>query len=627
MAKIASNFYNGGLVINKEIPALTASDTWECISKVKFNDEYRYSVTQIFTFGTPNYVGFLGRLTTEGKLQLYMTSNGSSWDICNGSQGSDYLNTNTWYWVRYKYNGTSYTVDYSTDNTNWINQITVTPSTPIAMYVANNKPYIGYHYGYYDEYWKGQINLSETKIKINDILFFDGSNYRTQGLYNRNCTITSGIASGFSKSDGNYKYIDLNAGPYTENNAINFKAIMRVLYIESNNAYYQDLVCRSSGNDRNIGVDSNNKTFCFYNGSYHYFTKTLLTTNTWYWLGWTWNNTTYKFYLLKDDGTYSSYKQLPAFDKWSSELTINDNNNIFGNNIRLGCNTVGDDWDGQRYWHGSIDLSNSVMGDNVINWSVAKEGFISQFGCEAINQDITKNITLVQGVKLTIVPNLQDANVVLYGDGYQQTPGTNTITAPEGTVITYTVTHSGYAKVTGTYTMTSSDYSLNVTLSESSIGSDPRWTTGSWDWNVSPMSASDNVIRGLRGNGTNIYNDIMVLTDGVIDGSTTEIGNGATLTYTFSQPTSISEIRIYSLWQDSGRDGININSIYYNDGTSDNLIPNSSVNYDPNTSHGYAYLKDSVTDKLLADNVHSITINFGPQDNYGTGYSEIEIRK
>ncbi|MGI6494480.1 MAG: autotransporter-associated beta strand repeat-containing protein [Kiritimatiellia bacterium] len=171
----------------------------------------------------------------------------------------------------------------------------------------------------------------------------------------------------------------------------------------------------------------------------------------------------------------------------------------------------------------------------------------------------------------------------------------------------------------------------------------PAWTTDSYDptqWTAS----SNNVLLGVTAGGSvSIYTeggkdlstDPATLTDGVVPGATTDFTKifairSGSLEWTFGSETSISELRIFTRWCDGGRDGINITSVAVKYTAGGNWEALSAVppvdygNWDNNTSsHLSAILLDSTGD-ALATGVVGLKLEFGTQDNNGTGYAEIE---
>ena len=85
--------------------------------------------------------------TTANKLQLYLSSNNTAYNISNAILGtkSDW-GTTTEYWIKTYFTGSAYKVDWSTDSTNgidgtWTNDITVTSS--VSVYQNTSAIYFG----------------------------------------------------------------------------------------------------------------------------------------------------------------------------------------------------------------------------------------------------------------------------------------------------------------------------------------------------------------------------------------------------------------------------------------------------------------------------------------------------
>lgn len=557
----------------------------------------------------------------------YCTSNnGSSWTTA-GALGNIGLKPETKYYIRISYDvaTTTFKNEISEDGINYVTDYTETiaiyPSTTFIKFgLAPNgsEPYLGV------------ISPNDFTIYINNTVWYDGQNaikdtdYSVVGtLYE---TPHAKIASRFSNSN----YITVPPIKYNANSK-NAKGIVRAYFVQA--TYAQDIITRSSGADRcwcfQASNSSNANRLDFYNG-YSHLSPTVFKNNTWYWVGYEWNGQTYKFYSMEDTGKYLSYKELPNFSntEWILEAQYDDTNNLYETGFNLGYNVVANN--SNRYWRGQIDLGNTILGNNVIAWKVGKVGYITQFDTETITENTTHAITLVQGKTLTIVPTPADAKVTMWAKGYKQTEGTNTLTAIEGSEVHYTVSRSHYKSYSDTYVLTNSDKTIDVTMEPSSIGDNPIWITGSWrDITPAIIPSEENAIKGKTGTCTSYGGDINRLTNGILRDSTNGfyINSNAVLTYTFDEPINILEIRIYSIWQDTGRDKITINSITYNNGNEIVTIPNSAIDYEPGTNYGYAYLKDEVSSMLIAENVESISINFGNQENGYVGYSEVEIRK
>lgn len=97
-------------------------------------------------FGCNQTYSVLLRFDTSGKLQLYISSNGSGWDICAGSLSASTFVINTWYHVALVYNGASYKV-YVNGN------LEITANSALSVYpslvrigseAAGGTPFAGY---------------------------------------------------------------------------------------------------------------------------------------------------------------------------------------------------------------------------------------------------------------------------------------------------------------------------------------------------------------------------------------------------------------------------------------------------------------------------------------------------
>lgn len=468
---INNGYYNTGCLVSKDEGWTNFADTnssyirtinnfnpgnnsWEIdTSFVTGND----IVSDLCFISIHNNYSF-GFATKESKILYTLSSNNSDWtDRLNGNT---LLQVNKKYYMKfiYDYPNNLFSAYISEDGINYSLDI----SGNYTIYPTNN--FIKFGLGRNgSNVFQGTISIKQTKIYINNTLWFDGStavegiDYLIVGspLYVPGLN----IACKFSR----YNYLQLNPIQYNYNGK-NAKAIIRAYYI-SNTSSGGDLLARSSGADRSIYVTSDNRIH-MYNGSDH-FAGSLISDN-WYWFGYEWDGYHYSLYYMLDTGKYNSYKELPNFSDhdWIKSSSFDDTNNIFESGFTLGYNIPYNN--SSRYWKGMIDLNNTIIGNNIISYTVGKEGFITKSEMKTISQDTTDNITLQQGIKLTINPNPIDAKVVMWANGYKQTKGTNTLTAIEGTEINYTVSKKGYATQNNIYTLSSSDDTLNIILEEQS---------------------------------------------------------------------------------------------------------------------------------------------------------------
>ena len=104
----------------------------------------------------------------------------------------------------------------------------------------------------------------------------------------------------------------------------------------------------------------------------------------------------------------------------------------------------------------------TVPAGTSVRYSVGKTGYSSKTDTLIINSTYSLPVTLNTIPILTINPTPSDATVTLTASGYTQQG--NKIQAPQGTVISWSVTKSGYIPQSGTYTMTNVDVTWNKVL-------------------------------------------------------------------------------------------------------------------------------------------------------------------
>lgn len=141
------------------------SNTWEHVQKIKFSN---ISVHEHF-MGCRNHNSPLVKLYNS-KFMMYVSSNGSSWDVANEKVGTFVPTANTYYWIKLRFTGSAYILSYSTNGSTFTDDITVSSTATIK---GGSNIAIG-------SSWTdrplttGTVDLTQSYIKINNKLWWQG---------------------------------------------------------------------------------------------------------------------------------------------------------------------------------------------------------------------------------------------------------------------------------------------------------------------------------------------------------------------------------------------------------------------------------------------------------------------
>lgn len=276
-----------------------------------FGQSGEYSVPQLY-------------LDSSGHLLLWLSSNGSSWDIANGTASSRTISTNTWHTLVLEFTGTSYRI--LVDNTTYI---TTTNSNKL---YRNNKPLcLGF-----DEngYFRGNIWLKNTTITYGNSA--DNTfTWKYRGLKTINSNIIGEpifsydekFMRGFNASNYFTKSIDLS-------NYTSFEIYMRILTpnnTDTNGAFFSNNTTGASPFRRD-GTALTSWSSQQYIGTYQ------MTNNTTHWIKGYSNGTTWYLYGKADEG--ETLEEVMNSENWilsgscpaSYIISSTVNNFIFGRN-------------------------------------------------------------------------------------------------------------------------------------------------------------------------------------------------------------------------------------------------------------------------------------------------------
>lgn len=147
------------------------NNTWEMLFKVRTGTNITDEQSWIGSSTGTNCTYPLWRLK-EGRICLYLSSNGSTWDICN-NDGIFNVIQNTWYWMKLEFTGSQYNAYYSTNGTDYTLAYTLNSN---AIIYQNQRWAIGANYwnssNGVQHPWLDAIDLSQCYIKINNIMWW-----------------------------------------------------------------------------------------------------------------------------------------------------------------------------------------------------------------------------------------------------------------------------------------------------------------------------------------------------------------------------------------------------------------------------------------------------------------------
>ena len=158
---IASNFGNNSYVTFGKLNA--GDNPWEMVFKVKYKEHSGFQ-----RFCGPSSVNLRNLLITvsdEDKLSLYISTNGSDWNISRNDSKTTLIN-NTTYYIKALFNGTNYILSLSTDGINYNEEINEASTTPMYNGVSTDFQ-IGCAFSDESQYnWQGTIDLKKSYIQI-----------------------------------------------------------------------------------------------------------------------------------------------------------------------------------------------------------------------------------------------------------------------------------------------------------------------------------------------------------------------------------------------------------------------------------------------------------------------------
>lgn len=351
-------------------------NTWEIFLKFKHSTNSSY---QRLT-GAPNNTTLCQIVigVDKNKLKIWMSSNGTSYDLLNGISGVTSLTNNTTYYVKATFNGTEYNFQLSTDGHSWTTEIYLSSSTKVNS--NNDRFFLGM--SEFSNYLSGTLYLKECYIKT------DG-NYWWQPIckktYTNKITVNGSSSSNYLKYNLKTGILDVSANQklvipnvFEPQNSsweigIKFKtpsSFNRANLLLGGNDYFITPACEVNSNGRfAFGVSSNGTSWRLGSTSSFISGNVILTTNTWYYAKMIFNGHSYSSYISTNGIDWNLNTQLD-----SDIIQYQDGDK----SLQIG-NTASDT---NRYYQGQIDVSCCyIKFDNEYIWKPDYEETTVYLGC------------------------------------------------------------------------------------------------------------------------------------------------------------------------------------------------------------------------------------------------------
>ena len=304
------------------------------------------------------YDGFLLQIIS-GKMALWASSNGTSWDIANDIRSATAVLANTTYYVKMSYDGVKYSIDVSTDGAIYDNFITVETDKLMykGRYVAcarygGDRAFVGA--------FKGTMDLNESYMIIGDDIVWSGMkslitpdySFDFIGSWIKEDVDNSHIIGGTSTASNYMRSSRPVFSTYEKDIEVCMKVMMDANPISAGEIQY---VMAPNYSTFLWGFNTDGR-IARYNNSAWAYGATYYMPGDWIWLKVKWDGANYYTYTLKDDGYTKD--TLPDVGEWVLDNTFASTTNIFsGYNLFLGW----DDNKAARYFRGYIDYSESYV--------------------------------------------------------------------------------------------------------------------------------------------------------------------------------------------------------------------------------------------------------------------------
>lgn len=229
------NFSSGNYLTETFTADLKSADNWEIEFKCTIGT-LQSKMQLLVSSNTKNYDFVIG-ITASNKFGLWLSSNGTSQNLINGTNGSHTLQNGETYYVKCEFTGSAYTLYLKKNKDDaYEKDVSLTSSTKIYSGASMR---IGTWIGGTSYIWNGSIDLNEMTVKRNGTIIWNGNKYTKVGFWNDNNKV------------GPFTSANYGLVPYLPNGTINSFEYKAKITTGSNITAQQGIFANSATNQAN----------------------------------------------------------------------------------------------------------------------------------------------------------------------------------------------------------------------------------------------------------------------------------------------------------------------------------------------------------------------------------------
>ena len=372
--------FNSNNYLQLQNPFNPEENSWEITFKVKTDNNISTYQDLIGNYGA-SYQNSPQIAISNSNFRIMIPTNPiSSEKICDVS-GSYTVLPNTVYYIKLYFTGTAYCLDYSIDGETWVNDISFESSTTIGA--ATQGFIIGFNYwgSSASDYFYGTIDLSESYIKINDSIWWEGATLVTKN--NQYAIISKGLSSNITTvgtptisndyimtnpTSSNYLLLNnANIGSNDYEACVKF----RLTGFNGSSDWKYTSLLMGTYFDMEVRKESSSSPITLYTNGDDSWSSSItgtssLSLNTWYWLK-----------VVKSNGTKTMYYSTDG-STWITEGSVSDNGTYSINQLYIGG---APDWSADSFLVGDIDLKETYIKINSVEVPIFDNSTTYTIGC------------------------------------------------------------------------------------------------------------------------------------------------------------------------------------------------------------------------------------------------------